>query len=332
MEIRLLRKSEYSILRNFIDSTWKKGHALVKSKDLFNYQHLNNRGYTYYTAFDNDEIVGAIGFIPTSQFDESLIKYQDCWGAIWKVKDHSGNNGVGLDLLEILLERNAVQSFGAIGISAIAKKIYRLCGMKVAFLNHYYIVNRELKVFYIGKNLKIDIMPHVKNADWYIRRIMDLKAVKSPHPYYRPYKSLPYIVSKYENHPIYKYIFWGIYHNEHLVSIWIVRRIVVHQSSIYRIVDVLGSLLPIPNVFEQIQQILHDESCEYVDFMNYGIDENIFKSMGFCKLDLEQDEIVIPNYFEPFEQRNVKIELAYKADFEYIVFKGDSDQDRPNIL
>jgi hypothetical protein len=42
--------------------------------------------------------------------------------------------------------------------------------------------------------------------------------------------------------------------------------------------------------------------------------------------------LIIPNYFEPFEQKNVKIELAYKADFPYVAFKGDSDQDRPNIL
>jgi hypothetical protein len=43
-------------------------------------------------------------------------------------------------------------------------------------------------------------------------------------------------------------------------------------------------------------------------------------------------ELIIPSYFEPFEQRNVKIELAYKAKFQYVAFKGDADQDRPNIV
>lgn len=54
--------------------------------------------------------------------------------------------------------------------------------------------------------------------------------------------------------------------------------------------------------------------------------------MGFELLDLD-GETIVPNYFEPFEQRNVKIEIAYKTKGDnYVAFKADSDQDRPNIL
>ena len=50
----------------------------------------------------------------------------------------------------------------------------------------------------------------------------------------------------------------------------------------------------------------------------------------FVKKAKEQDS---RNYFEPFEQRNVKIEIAYKTKGDnYVAFKADSDQDRPNIL
>ena len=43
---------------------------------------------------------------------------------------------------------------------------------------------------------------------------------------------------------------------------------------------------------------------------------------------------MVPNYFEPFEKRNVYLDYSlktvsgYKAEF----FKADSDQDRPNML
>ena len=66
--------------------------------------------------------------------------------------------------------------------------------------------------------------------------------------------------------------------------------------------------------------------------MNFGLPENLFTKMGFDLLDLD-GEIIIPNYFEPFEQRNVRIEVAYKTkNNNYVAFKADSDQDRPNIL
>ena len=55
--------------------------------------------------------------------------------------------------------------------------------------------------------------------------------------------------------------------------------------------------------------------------------------MGFQHLDLNQEEIIVPNYFEPFEKKNVKLEIAYKSKSDnYVAFKGDSDQDRPNVL
>ena len=67
--------------------------------------------------------------------------------------------------------------------------------------------------------------------------------------------------------------------------------------------------------------------------MNYGLDEACFTRMGFQHLDLNQEEIIVPNYFEPFEKKNVKLEIAYKSKSDnYVAFKGDSDQDRPNVL
>ena len=53
--------------------------------------------------------------------------------------------------------------------------------------------------------------------------------------------------------------------------------------------------------------------------------------VGFLKLNPIGD-VIIQNYFEPFERKNIRIEFVYKANFDYVIFKGDSDQDRPNII
>ena len=48
--------------------------------------------------------------------------------------------------------------------------------------------------------------------------------------------------------------------------------------------------------------------------------------------NLDTDRPIIPNYFEPFVRQNVKFAISYKARFPYVAFKGDADQDRPNVL
>ncbi|EOW3520763.1 hypothetical protein ACOWVB_000374 [Campylobacter coli] len=54
--------------------------------------------------------------------------------------------------------------------------------------------------------------------------------------------------------------------------------------------------------------------------------------MGF-NLKKQEDKNIIPNYFEPFEKKNILIKFAYKTKVNnYAIFKGDSDQDRPSVL
>ena len=48
----------------------------------------------------------------------------------------------------------------------------------------------------------------------------------------------------------------------------------------------------------------------------------------------ENDGVVIPNYFEPFAKSNVEIDymISTAAGRPFRIVKGDSDQDRPNIV
>ena len=173
---------------------------------------------------------------------------------------------------------------------------------------------------------------HINNVNWHIERRISLKGINSTISSYYPLKSIRYFINRYELHPIYKYNFWCIYEKDSLKSIWAVRRLIINGASIFRVVDVLGRLDDIPDLYNEIQTILHSENAEYVDIMNYGITNDVFERMGFKEVDFLSNEIICPNYFEPFEQKNIVIEVAYKSKEEYVAFKGDSDQDRPSIL
>lgn len=95
--------------------------------------------------------------------------------------------------------------------------------------------------------------------------------------------------------------------------------------------DVYGKLEGLSSIYSEVQKLLKENRAEYLDCMNYGIDPSVFDEMGFDLLDVNGD-LIIPNYFEPFEKKNIALNCAYKANFHYTMFKADSDQDRPNIL
>ncbi len=46
----------------------------------------------------------------------------------------------------------------------------------------------------------------------------------------------------------------------------------------------------------------------------------------------EADTNIIPNHFEPFEQRNIDIHFFTSQMEHFRMFKADGDQERPNCI
>ena len=340
MSIYTIKKvpvNEVDKLESFIDNHWKKGHALVKSRALLDFQHLNKdeKCYNFIVAENNEtkEYDALVGFIPTSQYDKNLAHNGDYWGAIWKFREDISNdeiNNAAFYIWKRIFKQPSFQSYAAIGISQIAKRIYEVSRIPVAILSQYYIANESMNEFVIGENLAKGSAS--TSAQISTIRVVDIDCIEDVEATYRPAKSVEYLKNRYQQHPIYKYMFWGIYTNI-LEAVFVVRKVDVGDSCVLRVVDVLGNMAEIGNIYDDVQKILNKYGAEYLDFMNFGIEKSIFTQMGFHQLDLAQNDIILPNYFEPFEKRNVIMEVAYKANYDnYVAFKGDSDQDRPNVL
>lgn len=337
-EIRQCGAHEIDKVKHFIDTHWRKGHVLATSQELMDFNHRNSEGlYNYIIAVNNTsgEIDGLIGFIPTSHYDKELTDERDYWGAIWKVREDVINEEIkmlGLFLFEKLIEITNLKTFGAIGISKIAKKIYKALRYKTGSLNQYFIINESLEKFSIAR-----INTYNRNAspgasgNATLKYIDDLRLVNNIECLYSPKKSITYFINRYENHPFYKYRFLGVYRDGVLITILVLRTIAIEGAKVIRIVDLLGEYDAIPNLYNEFQSILTAEHAEYIDLVNYGMKEETLSEMGFHKL-IPKEDTIIPNYFEPFELRNVELEFAFKSLNSYMIFKGDSDQDRPNIL
>jgi hypothetical protein len=329
-EIFYAKKDHETEVIQFIEQYWSKDHVFVKHNGLFEWQHLQNEKLNFILArnIEANTIDGILGFITPSQYDDNL-KNNDFWGAIWKTKEGTPP-GVGMALLN-LLNKNIDSSYAAIGISNIAKSIYLFLGYKVGELNHYYFINPEINNFEIAKNVTVSKSKLIKKSNNSFREIKDLAEISLQHDL-KPEKSIQYLIGRYDKHPIYKYLFYGVYDYEELLAIFVIRKQIVRDKSCLRIVDIFGSLSKVENLNQQFYKLLTKEKAEYLDCLNFGISSNIFKVIGFQKLDFK-GEVIIPNYFEPFVRKNVKIEFAIKSNYDsYIIFKGDSDQDRPSIL
>lgn len=335
-------------VQNFIDDQWKRGHILATNTDVLDWQYydVNSSTYNFIIAVDaqSGSLVALLGFIPTNHFDVKLEQV-DLWGAVWKVLDGvdslSFKNGkimgLGASLLDYLIDTKKVRSYGAIGINKRVAKLYEYLGFSVSRLNHYYIVNREKCEFSILNNFDgIFCADDDLCEDHEVKLIssisdLDINADKK----ILPVKSNLYFVNRYLKHPFYDYTLLRIANSRAESCVLVYRVVKVFDAKAIRIVDFWGNpsaILGAKNVF---YNLLQEYDAEYIDFYNYGLSEDVLKNAGFI-LRNSTSSIVVPNYFEPFERRNIDILFAYKVfterPYTYVVCKGDADQDRPNFL
>ena len=338
--LRYCQEYDKKALLDFIKNHWQEDHIFLKSDILFKFQHYDNfRGEYNFVIGENlvtNEIDGIIGLIPISQFDPDLSKYNEAWGGIWKVRTDVKNKEISLLGSKLFAYFKNFTSHGSLGMSDIAIILHKLRKYNICELNQYYILNRKVVDFKIAKIPKSICL----DEEFGVNSIQDLKKINNildliDHKFdftYHPKKSVTYLYNRFSLHPIYNYDFWGVFDDDKKISVvFVIRKILINGTNILRIVDVLGELEKLNNMRKAFEELLESERAEYVDLMNAGISVEIFDKIGFKILDVA-GEIVIPNYFEPYIQKNIVIKCAYKAPYKYVMFKADADQDRPSRL
>ena len=348
-DIRYARKEDLPLIIEFLDAHWKKNHALVISKVLMDFQHLNpiTGNYNFIIAQNRQtkELDALLGFIPIYQYDIKLHKDKDIWGAIVKIRKDIPKDiaaDLAVYLWELYFNIENANSYGSIGLSNDAIKVYKALRSFVNTVNQYYILNDSIenfKIAKVGNDKKLNKRENTSIKKVEIKDNFDLKALTEESIQvgdYRPKKSIEYLKNRYLYHPIYKYKSWGIFVEDKLKAIWIIRVVEIGVAKTLRIVDMYGAEAEtLPCLYNEIQDLLSKYQAEYIDCLNYGFSKEVFETIGFTKLDTSTNEIIIPNYFEPFEQQNISLYFTYKLkdkNDRYVIFKGDSDQDRPNII
>ena len=332
--IRLCKHDEYDKLVDFFRKYWSEKHVFCRNKEIFEFQHVDasDGAYDFIIAEHNEtgEIHAVLGYISFSRYDGgSMEKPEAISGAIWKVRDDVQNKEIGklgLGVLYYLLKKFPDSAYTTLGLSKFSQSIYDALHFDFGVMGHYYIASNSVDDFYIADKPAIN-KNAIVNEEYVIECIEDVP--EGFDSYYYPLKNSEYIRNRYILHPFYKYRLLCIYKNNKPIVIWVVRLIDVDDHKCLRLVDMIGNLEAVSNIEGNIQDILRDYSAEYIDCYNHGISSEVFSRVGFSCVE---GDTVIPNYFEPFEKKNIDICYAALSKNPVILFKGDCDQDRPNLL
>ena len=347
IKVRLATSADHDALIGFIHDHWSASHVFTQAPEVFRWQHLQSDGrlnvmFAEQITDGEREIVGFLGFIPTGRFDTELGD-TDLTLAIWMVRD-GAPPGLGLRLLKQLRAELQPRLIAAIGISEMVGPIYKVLRYELGRLDHVAIFNPARN----GKLRLADNVPASafvaaddraadggivrlerlnSDSDETTRRIVDqIGAARVPA------KSWTYVRERYLEHPWYRYIASLVCRDELPVAVMVWRRVEAEGTAVLRIVDIIGDTGWLADANIALTSAVIDADAEYIDLMSFGVDRATLAAGGFVSPS-EHPDMIIPNYFSPFERRNVDVALAITCDDEDVtLFRADSDQDRPNSL
>ena len=328
-DIHFCREDECDDLVAFLSTYWNPNHIFVKSRRMLDFQHYDkfNKRYNFVIARNrnNNEIHSILGFIPTSQYDHE-INHMMLWPAIWKSRDDIKVKGLGVSLYYYLKENLPIENISILGISSIALGIYKHWGFETGKIRHFVYVNTDMNSYHLLDN--VPEIAETNDEDYLsLRKISKEEFEKAEFDNISIYKSKNYYVNRFFDHPIYRYDFYAIGDKD----VMICRECGFEEHKCLRIVDYIGDIADLKKVKTKLKDLIKENNYEYIDLIEVGQNDEDLVGSGFIDKH-EYEGFVVPNYFEPFELRNIDLDYAFRTinDDKPLFFKADSDQDRPN--
>jgi hypothetical protein len=333
-ELRRCRAGEIQGVMAFIDEHWRKGHVLATSRALMDWQYRAEDGsYNFIVAMEGDKLLGVLGYIPEDHYDATLKGKGIAWLALWKLRDDVKVAGLGLSMLRHLEKLIGSAAVGVNGINATHPPMYKAMGYQTGHLHHHYVVNPDAPQTLMNSSAPQQVFPYPASgeADMHELDIAGLESMAVQWPITN-HKSPASFSKRYLQHPFYRYHAYLLEHRSSRGLI--VARVADHgQAAALRLVDFIGDVDVLAESGSSLHRLMQDLKVEYTDFLNAGLPPHVLEHAGFADLDFA-GHVIVPNRFEPLERRNVKVLYAIKSASarDIKIFRGDGDQDRPNVL
>ena len=324
--IRFATKNDIPRIMKFIDEYWKQGHILSRNQTLFEFQHVWKDEVSFVLAENRERnIEGVLGYIPYAEVDRDVML------AIWKTLK-TENTMLGIEILQFLRKKKNICTISAPGINRKTRGIYEFLGIKTGKMKQWYRL-RKNAVYRIARVKDFSVPDYIYQGDAGISTYADFKEAidgfqleKCLRRERQPYKSLTYLKRRYFQHPVFRYLKYGIeLENKRLMIMMRVQP--CNGSNALRVVDCIGDQELLQYFAWTLDKLMDILECEYADIYETGIDDAVLINGGWTMTS--KTENIIPEYFGPFEQKNV--DIYYMSEIpDVILFKGDGDMDRPN--
>jgi hypothetical protein len=349
IQIGICQLSDIPALQEFIHRIVREQHILSISRELLCWLHENRseKQLNFFIAKrpDSKEIIGIVGFTPFEHFDPELRPLKVVYTSLWFIDLDCNIRGLGLQLFSHMLKQLQADAYIGLAMTDEALAMHRLLGFKTGYINHFYMVNQQMKQFHLVDRFDGNyVSDHAETpSQTLVERIPEDRFLEETRSLQKwdgiyPEKTPTYFRNRYTDHPIYNYDLYAISAEEGTQAVIVIRKASAEGAHALRVVDYIGNPEALIGTQKSFQEILTKQEAEYIDFYNYGFEDTVFAGAGFLKQS-ESTQVVIPDHFEPFEKRNITISYAYKiakdrSDLEdrLVLFKGDGDQDRPSHL
>ena len=319
---RLATVDDVDAIQQFFKDGWGRYNVVASDRDfllwMYGRQEYGDNQNVNFVIMETKmgEIAGCIGYVPYSndkqnlQISPAMMKRQ----------------------MQIVGEK-AHFSFGTNPdtIKPIYEKVFH---HETGVIQQFYMLNPDIDEYKIA-DIKDRIIHKPVKSDLMLTELYDFKEIElwigeNKRIDRLPYKSTEYIKKRYFNHPVYSYRKWVVNGKSgEQKGILFGRVNELFGRRILRIVDYRGDVDSIRYLGEPLLLIMKRENFEYIDWIAITLSKELMKEAGFELLKYEGENI-IPNYFEPYVRKNIK--LYYQKDKDIIIFKADGDQDRPNRI
>lgn len=331
-KLRFAKSVDKKKIMSFIGNHWAENHILSDDDKFFDFQYRLNDNLQFILAIDTyDRIIGLLGYM---QYNPQK-KEQDIALALWKVIPNLPDPVLGIKLIEYLRENIKHRSIFCVGINEKTIGVYKFMGFQTGKLLHYAAFNKDCKKFSIAipplkKKIFVNSNKWVfnisKEIDKSLEKLINFTCYKEKSPF----KSKNYILKRYLNHPYFTYNFHEVYKDKSFLGLVISREVNHLEGKALRIIDVFASDKDISKIINEFVITLNElyRKYEYIDVYASNLDMKLL-TMGNYELISGSNEIIVPDYFSPFVQRNVDIFFFNTHDRPVCLFKGDGDQDNP---
>lgn len=325
------------MIMKFIREEWGEKHILGNDKAFFMWQYgrteyQDNSGLNFVLMTDKkDYLLGIIGFI---SYDENN-KYIS--PTMTKSSPRAPLPMSGLEFMKRQMKIiGEIEHFASGTNNRTILPLYeKVFHHKTGIMQQYYILNPDMKKFVIAQPEEKEFRKDYSITGYSFMEIQDFKEISILYDFDEvnenmPIKSKEFIKKRYFEHPIYTYKKWIIKNeSERCVGVLFGREIEQNGAKILRLVDYRGNLSHLGKIGLPLHNLFIKNGYEYLDLVASDLDAYHMDEAGFSLLDPD-GKTVIPSYFEPFVQMNIK--NYYQTRNNIVIFKADGDQDRPNFL